>query len=132
MISYSPKIYAKVLFSLFQEGKLDLRVLKNFLKILLKNNALRFLPKIFSEFERYYKENLQITEVTIFTPQKLDPESIGFLKEGIEKKYKNKKVFFKEVIDENLIGGFKIQIDDEFLDATFRRFISQLERSLLK
>lgn len=132
MISYSPKIYAKALFSLFKERKLDSRALRNFLKILFKNNQLRILPKILQEFERIYKADFKILELKVFTPQKLKKDELSFLKEKIREKYRPSKIVFKEIIDRNLIAGLKVQIEDEIIDASMRNSLSQLEKLLLK
>ena len=38
---------------------------------------------------------------------------------------------FKEVIDKNLIGGFKVEVNNEVIDVTLRNKISKLQEHLI-
>jgi F-type H+-transporting ATPase subunit delta len=132
MINYSSKIYAKALLYLFKEKKLNLETLRNFLKILIKNNQLKILSRIFQEFEKLYKRDFKILEVNISTPQKISKKEFSFLKKEIKKKYRPAKISFNEIIKENLIGGLKVEIEDEIIDASLKNFLFKLEKSLVK
>jgi F-type H+-transporting ATPase subunit delta len=131
MITYTPKIYAKLLFSLLKEKELNSQVLKNFLEILLKNNQLKTLKRIFVELEKLYKQELNIIEVKVFSPEKLDGRILSSLKKEISQKYKSERIIINEVLDKNLIGGLKIQIEDEIIDASLKNLLFKLEKSLI-
>ena len=53
------------------------------------------------------------------------------LEEFIKKKYKAKEVIQIEKVDEKLLGGIKIEIGDDIIDATLRNKIKQLQTYLI-
>lgn len=132
MIIYTPKIYARALFSLYKEKKLNSETLKNFLKLLFKNNQLKILPRILENFGKLYKDDLKILEANIYTPQKLNEKELNLLKKEIERRYQSPKIILNEIIDKNLIGGLKLQIEDEIIDASLKNLLFKLEKLLIR
>lgn len=59
---------------------------------------------------------------------KLRVELTHFLK----KKYKAEEVLLEEMVDELLLGGIKVEVDDEVLDLTIKNKIGQLQAYLAK
>ena len=100
-----------------------------FVSLLRTNNDLKLAEKIGEEFENIYNEknNIKIVEV----------ESARKLAENIKKeiikifgKATGKDIILEEKIDEDLIGGFKVRMDDILLDSTIKSRLVSLKNKL--
>lgn len=96
------------------EGKVDELSLSIF-TLLTKKHREGYLPLIAQEFHHLYNEHKGIEEATVTTTFALDDKTrkafVDVVK-GISKK----EVELKEVVDENLIGGFVLKIGDRQID----------------
>ena len=72
-----------------------------------------------------------ISEGFIYSAQKLTKEEIERISSSISKKI-GKKVYLLPKIDEELIGGFKIVIDDYVFDTSILHKIEELKSSLME
>ncbi|PIP69006.1 F0F1 ATP synthase subunit delta, partial [Candidatus Nomurabacteria bacterium CG22_combo_CG10-13_8_21_14_all_32_8] len=60
--------------------------------------------------------------------EELREELIFFLKE----RYKAKEIFLTEVLDEKLLGGMRIEVNDEIIDLTVKNKIKKLQEHLIR
>lgn len=95
----------------------------------------RFLSKSSDILERLEKiinyENKKII-VKVSSAKKLKEELKEELAFFLKKRYKIEKVIFIEEIDEKLLGGMKIEINDEIIDLTVKNKIKKLEEHLTR
>jgi F-type H+-transporting ATPase subunit delta len=125
----SPVIQAdkktKVLKALFS-GKMEEVTLK-FMELLAKNRRESDLKIISEEFIEQYKEFKNITTVNLVTAVKI---SDSLKKEILEKisKYTGGTIDLIEEVDEKLIGGFVVSIEDTQYDASLLRVFNQLRK----
>ena len=89
-----------------------------------KEEILKALEKIVN------KEN-GILKAKITTEIKLNEEIVKEIEEFIKKKYKAKEVILELKEDKELLGGIKMEIEDEIIDATLRNKIKQLQTYLI-
>lgn len=123
-MTYFPKQYALALRSALEEKtpKEKKDILRNFLRVVVKNRDLPKLNLIVNEIEREERKTKGILKVEISAP---NPAS-GWLKTEIKKNLGN-KIFFEEKIEPGLLGGVKIMIEDETLiDATAKNQLSKI------
>src|SRR3989344_9207210 len=73
---------------------------------------------IFEKLHDIQNKEEKIVEAKIFSKNKLSHTSIHEIKQFLEKKYKAEKIELEEEIDDALIGGMKIQVGDDIIDAT--------------
>lgn len=121
---YTPKQYALALQAALQEKTVKERknILRNFLRLIVKNKDLPRLNLITNEVERGERKTKGILKVEISSPH---PPDEGFKTEL--KKILGKKIFFAEKIDPNLFAGLKILIEDETLiDATAKNQLAKI------
>ena len=104
--------------------------LQKFVALLVENGRLEYVKLIFRTFMRMYDEsrNRRIAHLTTAVPS---PGLEERLKELLEKKLDGSLVFDTSV-DPSIIGGFKLQIDDNLLDASVSRQIEELRRQLIE
>jgi F-type H+-transporting ATPase subunit delta len=53
------------------------------------------------------------------------------LAHALTKRYSAKEVVLSEVLDEKLLGGFKVEINDEVMDLTIKNKIGKLQEYLI-
>ena len=76
------------------------------------------------------KQELEkVIEATITTASEISDESLRTIKKALENKLQQ-SVSIEVMMDEGLIGGAKIQIGDNMIDASIRSQINELGRIL--
>ena len=76
------------------------------------------------------KQELEkVVEATITTASEISDESLSTIKKALETKLQQ-SVTIEVMMDEGLIGGAKIQIGDNMIDASIRSQINELGRIL--
>ncbi len=102
----------------------------NFLKVIVNNKRTNYLIKIFDEFIKTCNENLNVKEGIVYSITKLDKKQV----EEIEKALKvrlNCEVELVNLIDERLLGGVKVVIEDKIFDGSIKNKLEKLKCSLI-
>ncbi len=100
--------------------------IENFIKILKKNNDLSLIDKIIQQYYKYYRNQRNITKIEVSSAKKLNPEILNKLIQ----KFHN-QIEIEETVDESLIGGIVLRIDDNLLlDGSVKRKLENLEKNL--
>ncbi|MCX6334806.1 MAG: ATP synthase F1 subunit delta [Bacteroidia bacterium] len=100
------------------------------LVMVVMNGRENFLPAIAREFIRKTKEFNGITESVLTTAVKVDDKIKKQITDLITGIFKT-KVELKEVIDKDIIGGFVLRIEDNYIDASIRYKLRKIEKELL-
>lgn len=116
---HNPKLTADQIGSLFLSvcgDKLN-NAARNFVKLLVENGRLQALPKITEMFEQRRAEQEGVVEAQIYSAYPLDEQQRKDLVNIVENRFK-RKVNTTIHIDPGLIGGAKIVVGDEVIDAS--------------
>jgi F-type H+-transporting ATPase subunit delta len=107
----------------------------------VNNKIIKFLARrrLFSKtkdiLERLDKiinyENQKIV-VKVLSAKKLKEESKQELVFFLKKRYLIKEVTLVETIDEKLLGGIRIEVNDEIIDLTVKNKIKKLQEHLIR
>ncbi len=111
------------------KGKIP-EYIMNFFYIIIDNRRGNFFREILAEFIRIAYKDLNIKKGTIFSTIKLTEAEI----KEIEKKTSeiiNATVVLENKLDENLLGGFKIQVEDMIIDESVKKRLDDLKNKLL-
>ena len=101
--------------------------IKNFVNILKKNNDLSLANKIKAEYNKYYRNQKNISKIEIISNAKLSSETLN----KIIQKFKN-QIEVEEKIDKSLINGVVIKINDDILiDGSVKRKLDNLRKELV-
>ena len=128
----SPIIQRRKKYQVFDaafEGRVDPLTMK-FLKQVTKNGREKILTEITESFITQYRKYKGILDVYVKSAIPLEPK----VKEAITayvKKHFEGKVELHEKIDETLIGGFVIRIEDQQIDASIANQLANLKNVLL-
>ncbi len=122
---------AKTIFTISSEasGVSDSDERRNFILLLSQNNRLEALAEIKKQFQQMKQEIEKVVEATITTASEITDESLSTIKNALETKLQQ-SVTIEVTMDEALIGGAKIQIGDNMIDASIRSQINELGRIL--
>jgi F-type H+-transporting ATPase subunit delta len=103
------------------------KVLDNFVKILAQNGDLGKYEEIDAEFRKLklLSQGIKEAEVTIAKEVEMNSSLIHKLNEII-----GNKVEIKKKVDESIIGGVVVRVDDTLIDASVRTQLNNLNNSL--
>ncbi|MCE2706034.1 MAG: F0F1 ATP synthase subunit delta [Proteobacteria bacterium] len=105
--------------------------LKNFLSLLYSNKRLSILPEIFLLFEKIVESYKCVGKAVIESAFIIDDEAVKQIEGLLSKKF-GKKIFASVKVNQGLIGGIKIIIDDVVIDASIRSSLDKMATQLMK
>ncbi|HPA87582.1 MAG TPA: ATP synthase F1 subunit delta [Bacteroidales bacterium] len=97
--------------------------------LVIRNGRERYLPAIARVFIHDTREYKGITESVLTTAVKVDDGVRRQVSELIEKLFST-KVDLRENIDESIIGGFVLKIEDKYIDASVRNKLRKIRKEL--
>ena len=99
-----------------------------FLQLVVKKEREVYLRNIAENFTSLYKKFNNIATVKLTTAQPIDEQIrqkiLTLLKDAI-----HKHIELNEEVDENLIGGFVLNLEDSQYDASLRKKINRLQKA---
>jgi F-type H+-transporting ATPase subunit delta len=117
----NPVISAKQLGEIFLEiGKNKFNSgARNLIMLLADNKRILVLPQISQLFEQLKAQHEGVLEAKIVSAFAMESRQLKKLIEDLERKFK-RKIEAQVSIDSELIGGVKVELGDEILDASIR------------
>ncbi|SFP62968.1 ATP synthase F1 subcomplex delta subunit [Nitrosomonas cryotolerans] len=92
---------------------------RNLILLLIENNRVEILSHISILFEQLKAAHEGVLEAKIVSAFAISDNQLNQLVAGLERKFK-RKIEVKVSVDPELIGGVKVEIGDEILDASVR------------
>jgi F-type H+-transporting ATPase subunit delta len=128
---FSAKQYAQALYDSLEgtdPKEVDL-VLNNFVEVLVLNGDVKLFPEIETEFHRLELAKKGITLAEVTTAHPLTKENERNIISELNKLIKG-DVKLKKKIDENIVGGVVIRMEDQMIDASVKNELDQLKKDL--
>lgn len=97
--------------------------------LVVRNGREKYLPAIARVFHHETKKHEGITESVLTTAVKISPEISKQVAELIASIFKT-RVDLKENIDENIMGGFILRVEDHYIDASVRSKLAKIRKEL--
>jgi F-type H+-transporting ATPase subunit delta len=107
------------------------KILDNFVEVLKEHNALSMFDAINEEFEKLDLEKKGIKQAEVTTALPLSHENEREIVERLNKIVKG-DVQLKKKLDENLIGGAIMQVEDKVIDTSVKNSLDKLKQELSK
>ena len=101
----------------------------SFFKIVVRKRREPFLLPIAEEFLNLYNIDQGIQETHITTTFELGSELRSEF-EALAKEISGKKPEIKEHVDEDIVGGFILRVDDRQIDSSIRSMLNELKLKL--
>lgn len=102
---------------------------QNFVRVLAENERLQVLPEIRDLFVAHKNEHEGVLEANITSAFPLDDAALTKLKADLEQRFKA-KLNIQVSIDPALIGGVRIAVGDEVIDASVRGKLANMAAAL--
>lgn len=102
---------------------------KNFVRVLIANERLIVLPEIRDLFVAKKNEHEGVKEADIASAFPLDDAAVARLKADLEARFKC-RLDIKVSLDPELIGGVRIAVGDEVIDASVRGKLANMAAAL--
>ena len=126
-MKFTPRQYAQALYDSIEgtNTKDHELILDNFVKILAANGHLEKYQEIAAEYSRLEREAKGIKDVNATFAREINPKILDELNTIIQGKAE-----FKTKIDEGIVGGIVVRVDDTLIDASIRTQLDDLNRTL--
>lgn len=105
--------------------------LLNAIKLLKDKSQIQYLIPILDALNEILSKHLNIKIGIIYTTKKITSLQIKKIEEKLSKKL-NKQIYLNQIIDNFLIGGFKIILDEKIWDYSIRNKVSDLFQEIIK
>jgi len=104
----------------------------NVLKFLIRKRLISKSSDILKKLEKISNKDNGIVVATVSSVKKLDEITKKELISELIKKYKAKKILLEEKEIPMLLGGFKVEVDDEVIDLTIFNKLKKLQEHLTR
>lgn len=111
-------------------GKTD-AVMADFIKLLVENRRIDMTREIGLAYLDIYRMEHRIYVVTVTSAAPMDKEDESRLKALIEKHLDGGTMEYELNVDPSLIGGFRVEVGNERIDASISNELKQLRLNLL-
>lgn len=101
----------------------------NFIQLLVDKGRINDLYGICEEYKKIYQKAFNIQSGTVYSTVLLDQEALETIAAKMSKKL-NSKVILDNIIDESLIAGIKIVINDLIIDGSYATQIENMKKSI--
>lgn len=101
-----------------------------FLKVLIRKNRETFFADIVNHFSALVDKSQNRLHVQVTTAKPLDPSSIASIEGSVAAK-SGKKPIISNVIDESILGGLVIQINDTVADFSITKELELLREKII-
>jgi F-type H+-transporting ATPase subunit delta len=102
-----------------------------FFELLSEKSRLELLPAVTVAFIHAYNKYAGIIEIEVFSAFKPEESQLTEIKRSLEKST-SKKVNLTSKVDDKLLGGMVIKIDDTVIDGSVKNKLQQLEHLFFK
>jgi F-type H+-transporting ATPase subunit delta len=116
------------IFHSFLENNIE-KLTLSLVDLLIKNGRESFLPAVARVFREDTLKFKGITETYLTTAVPVNDKSRKAISEMISAIFKT-KVELKETVDKELIGGFILKVNDNFIDASVRNKLRKIRKEL--
>ena len=112
------------------KGHIDEELL-SFLLILIEKDRILFIKEKLREMEKIDLERKNTIKGIVKTTVPLTEKEFNKLVPELEKKY-NKHVILEQVIDNSILGGIYLRINNDVIDGTIKSKLEELQDLMLK
>lgn len=105
------------------------KITLSLIDLVIRNGRESFLPAIARVFITETKKYKGITESVLTTAVKVDARILKQITDLVSEVFKT-NVEIKEIVDKEIIGGFVLKVDDNYIDASVKNRLRKIEKEL--
>jgi len=106
--------------------------LDNFAKIMLENRDLNRLDEILAVFSKIWDQAQGELAAELTGARAISNETKVGIEEYLKTKTGAKKIVLAEKVDADVLGGFVLRYEDQVIDASLKRSLSDLKNEMNK
>ena len=99
--------------------------------VLIDNHRMEFLSDVLNEYHELINQDHQIMNVDVFSNKPINENETKSLVVALEKRF-SKEIHLHNVVDEDIIGGLRLEYDGAVLDDTVTHYFKALQTRLTK
>ncbi|WP_118976889.1 ATP synthase F1 subunit delta [Taibaiella koreensis] len=107
-------------------------VTMGFINLLVNKGREFYLPEIVEAFSTQYKELKHIRTVNLTTAVAIDDNVKKLIFDKVTASIADGHVELNTFVNEDLIGGFTLEVDDKLFDASIRRDLNDIKQQFTK
>jgi len=104
-------------------------IARNFLKVLLEHNRIRYYQHIYESYLDSVNEHNGVVSAKVSIAMPLDPSEVAVLEKKLSD-VTGKTVNMESQTDADLLGGVVVQIGDTIFDGSIRTKLAEMKRRL--
>ncbi|OGI74393.1 hypothetical protein A3D42_00175 [Candidatus Nomurabacteria bacterium RIFCSPHIGHO2_02_FULL_41_18] len=105
---------------------------KNILAFLARKHLLGRAAAILLHLKKIINLEKGIVSATVSSVHRLHEKEEKELVHFLKKRYSAKEITLTKILDQNLLGGFRVEANDEVIDLTIKNKIMQLQKYLTR
>ena len=112
--------------------KLDFsKNLKNFFLLLIEKRRIFFVKKISESFLKLCSKKIGEVKASLISSKELSQDELNEINRDLSQSM-GSKIIFDFKVDEELVGGFKLQIGSFMIDTSIKNKLKKLEQAMLE
>lgn len=131
MATTSNNDIAEAIYFAIKESKEPSLVYKKVVDFLVRKRLLSKSKEILARLKKVVNEKEGRMEAKVISKNPLGSDIKKELSEVLIKRYKAKDIYLKECIDEKVVGGFRIEVEDEIIDLSIKNKLKKLQEHLI-
>lgn len=104
---------------------------KSFIDLVISHKREMYARMMALAYQKIYRKANNISVVAITTAVDLGQKETDKLKDYVKKAFEGRTLEFTEVVNPDLIGGFRIDVDNNRIDASVAGELEQLRQKLI-
>ena len=109
----------------------DNQLFRDFVNVVMDDKNIKGLRIILNKFVKRINKEKGILNGTIYTTEKIDSSQVKQIEEAMSKKL-NTNVNLSNIIDQEIIGGIKVVIEDDVWDYSIASQIKELSIKIIE
>ena len=105
---------------------------KKIMKFIIRRRLLSKTPDILKQLDKIINNETGKIIVKILSSKKLEDEYKKELAPFLKERYGGKEIIFIETLDKKLLGGIRIEVNNEIIDLTAKNKIKRLQEHLIR
>ena len=105
--------------------------LKNFFLLLIEKRRIFFVKKIFESFLRLCSKKRGEVKASLISSKELSQDELNEINRDLSQSI-GSKIIFDFKVDEELVGGLKLQVGSFMIDTSVKNKLKKLEQAMLE
>lgn len=132
MTAISNNNIAEAIYLVSKDAKEEKQFLHKVIQFLVKKRLLSKAPDILLALSKIINDHNKVVVAKVSSVNKINETTNKEIAGILIKRYSAKEVNLVEILDEKLLGGYKIEVNDEVIDLTIKNKLERLQEHLTR